>query len=85
MARELTRADVQEALARLVAVAGRPGCWSCECLQGLVTQLEMDAAEDVTDLTAPAKARITRMHGCLGCRPCPPGRLFTEYLQRPRE
>ncbi|MBN1867533.1 arsenite methyltransferase [Candidatus Sumerlaeota bacterium] len=25
------------------------------------------------------------MHGCLGCNPCPPGELFTEYLRRKSE
>jgi len=56
-------------------------CWTCECLQGFVTQLMIDLkGEDIHELekfiidTSP-------LHSCLGCDPCPPGELFTEYLK----
>jgi len=57
-------------------------CRTCDCLQGLLTQLERDADEDVTDLTGGMKVAASEMHGCLGCDPCPPGEAFAEYLRR---
>jgi len=78
----LSASHVQILLERLKESAGKEECGACDCFQGLLVQLELDAAEDVTELTDPLKRPRERMHGCLGCDPCPPGALFTEYLWR---
>ena len=49
----LTRQGVTDIIDRLREVVEKDDCWTCGCLQGLVVQLELDADEDVTDLTGP--------------------------------
>lgn len=77
-----TTKRVHELLVRLGKVAAaRPECRSCDCLQGFLTQLELDAHDNITGITAQFKIMPENMHGCLGCDPCPPGALFAEYLR----
>ena len=78
----LTPDEAKRLLDKLERAAELEACWSCECLQGFITQLELDAAEDIKSFLETYEVRHERLHGCLGCRPCPPGDLFTEYLQR---
>jgi hypothetical protein len=84
MGRKLTAADVVKLLGDLQASVDKDECWSCECLQGYLIQLEMDASEDVTALTSPFKVARSEMHECLGCDPCPPGELHASYLRNKR-
>ena len=77
----LTRAQVQAWLARLRTATIKKACRACDCQQALLTQLELDAATDVTALTAPLKTPRAKWHGCRGCDPCPPAALFAEYLR----
>lgn len=82
MAPDLDTAEVETQLAKLKEAAIKEECWSCDCLQGFITQLELDAAEDVTHLSGPLKVPRDELHGCLGCEPCPPAALFAEYIRR---
>ena len=75
----LTREQVARTLDRLTKSVVKDACWTCDCFQGLVTQLELDAAEDVSALTGPLKAAHEDMHACLGCDPCPPGAVYADY------
>jgi len=59
----------------------RPECLSCDCIQGFLTELELDARNDVSELTDPLIVPISQMHGYLGCDPCPPGEAFFKYIQ----
>ena len=77
-----SRAQVIEILKRLREGVSKEDCWTCDCLQGLLTQLELDADEDITDLTADLKITRDLMHGCLGCDPCPPGNSYANYLRK---
>ena len=77
----LSRKQVVGILRRLREVVLHEPCWTCDCLQGLLTQLELDGEEDVTELTADLKVPRDRMHGCLGCDPCPPGQVYVGYLR----
>ena len=59
-------------------------CWTCDCLQGFVTQLMIDAEKNGEE-TAELKKLLTdprRLHSCLGCTPCPPGALFAAYVKK---
>lgn len=85
MARRLTRDDVQRLLAQLEESITRPECRTCDCLQGYLTQLELDADDDVSDLTVPLKVARDRLHGCLGCDPCPPAVLYSCHLRRQKD
>ncbi len=85
MARGPTAENVKAVLDKLKQAVTREECRSCDCLQGLITQLELDAGEDVSHLTTPLKVDRDKLHGCLGCDPCPPGALFAEYIRHQRK
>ena len=78
---ELTRKDAQELLAKLRRAFRHEPCRTCDCTQGMLVQLELDAAEDIGDLTAELKVPREQMHSCLGCDPCPGGALYADYLR----
>jgi hypothetical protein len=81
MAKELTVEDVEVLLGRLRGLVEKQECWSCDCLQGLITQLELDVAGDVSHVTASFKVPREKLHSCLGCDPCPPAALFAQYIR----
>ena len=80
----LTRRRAKAILTRLTKSAARPECLTCDCCQAFIAQLELDSPDDISDLTSPLKCPRAKMHGCLGCCPCPPGALYAGYL-RPRK
>lgn len=63
----------------------RKSCHSCDCFQGFVTQLEIDAEDDAKKAAAPFKVDRSKMHRCLGCDPCPPGNAYSRYLKRAQQ
>ncbi|HOX05313.1 MAG TPA: hypothetical protein PK280_02845 [Planctomycetota bacterium] len=81
MSKALTAKDVEALLAGLRQAAPREECWRCDCLQGFLTQIELDAEPAAAALIAPLKVPAGQMHGCLGCAPCPPGAAFADYLR----
>ena len=82
MAISISRDEVEQALKQLEGNLPHEECSSCDCFHGFLVQVELDAAEDVSDLTGRFKVSREEMHGCLGCDPCPPGSLFADYLRR---
>jgi hypothetical protein len=62
----------------------RPECWSCECLQGFLAQMERDAVSEAQPPVARYKVRPADIRACTGCEPCPPAAIFAEYLLRKR-
>ena len=83
--KRLTKEEVRVLLTRLGEDVGRPECWSCECLQGFIAQLELDAEDDARALLAPYRRTPVDVQRCQGCEPCAPAELFAEYLIRRRE
>jgi hypothetical protein len=79
----LNRETVQAALQTLEAALTHDECRTCECMQGFVTQLSLDADENAAALIQPWLAPRGQVHGCLGCAPCPPGDQFAVYLRNP--
>ena len=57
-------------------------CETCECFLGYLTQLQIDAGKDLGELVSEYQPSQVKMHGCLGCDPCPPGDHFSDYIQR---
>lgn len=55
-------------------------CNTCECLLGYIAQLRIDSDSADKDLFIPFKVDRASMHRCLGCDPCPPGDLYTDYM-----
>lgn len=82
--KRLTKEDVEALLQRLEQEVPHQDCWSCECLQGFIAQLELDAADDAKPLLVKHKAVPKNVQACRGCEPCPPAEIFAEYLVRRR-
>ena len=78
----MTAKDVEAWLDDLRKTAKRRECWSCDCHQGFLVQLQMDADAAAAELIQPLIVSSARLHGCLGCDPCPPGAAFADYLSR---
>lgn len=76
MADKLSRQEVRDLIEKLESSMIRDECRDCECLQGLLVQIEIDAPEDVTVITGPLKVLPAQMHSCLVCDPCPPAEVF---------
>ena len=77
----LNRDEVATMIEKLRGAVRKETCWACECVQHMLDQLELDADEDVADMTALLKIAREAMHNCLGCDPCPPGNVYAEYLR----
>lgn len=77
----LSRKEVEKLVERVKNEASKPQCLTCDCFQGFLVQLEMDCPENVGDIVTPLKVSKEKMHGCLGCVPCPAGELFCEYIR----
>ena len=56
-------------------------CTTCDCLQGALTQMELDGEDGVARLIGPHKVGRDRMHHCLGCDPCPPAEALSDYIR----
>ncbi len=84
-AKRLTKEEVQVLLERLNEKEPRAECWQCECLQGFIAQLELDATEDARPLLTKYKVTPRGIRASSGCEPCPPADIFAEYLMRKRE
>ena len=78
---DLDRKKALKIINELESRISKKECLTCECFQGLVTQLELDSSENIYDLTEHLKVTNEKMHRCLGCKPCPGGDLFAEYLR----
>jgi hypothetical protein len=85
MEKALHSKDVMKLLEELRASVPKAECWSCDCLQGFITQLEFDSADNVSELTNPLKVSRVEMHSCLGCEPCPPAEVHVGYIRREKE
>ncbi len=83
MGKRLAIDQVERLLIQTMASLRHEECSTCECLQGFITQLELDAADAlaVAEITRPWKVSRTDMHACLGCDPCPPGSAFADHIK----
>jgi hypothetical protein len=77
-----TSDEVREIIERLKQEVSKESCWTCDCLQRLIAQLELDGPADTAELVEHLKAHRDAIHGCLGCLPCKPGEIFAEYIRR---
>ena len=74
------RNKIQAIVQELEKSVLRADCLTCDCFQGLLAQLGIDCPQDVSDITGCSKVPTEKMHGCLGCDPCPAGELFANHL-----
>ena len=56
-------------------------CASCECYLGYITQLELDADLEAQQYIKEQYPERYQLHSCLGCDPCSPGILYSNYLR----
>ncbi len=75
-----SRKEVKKWLTKLCARIDRHECHTCDCFQGFVMQLRLDADENMDDLFQPLEVSTDQMHPCLGCSPCPPGEIYSQYI-----
>ncbi len=80
MKRGLSKSETARILRKLKESAPLEECLTCECFQGLIAQLEVDAPFDISELAASLQVADSDLHKCLGCDPCPPADVYTEYL-----
>lgn len=57
-------------------------CATCECYLGYITQLEIDADQEGRQFLKETMPPREEIHSCLGCDPCPPGILYSDYLRK---
>lgn len=73
MINRLTAAEVRSCLDRLTSALPHDACHTCECFQGFLVQLSINAESEAESLIAPQRVGRSTLHSCLGCDPCPPG------------
>lgn len=78
----MMKAEIAALLAKLHEEMPHSECGTCECAQGFLSQLELDAVDDAKPLLAQYRTPAKRAHRCLGCEPCPSAAMFAEYLMR---
>ena len=81
MAKRLTRNEVKALLKQARQSFPHDECLTCECFLGYLTQLGMDAGEEVHSLFDEMGIDHQHAHSCMGCDPCPPADLFADYLR----
>ena len=57
-------------------------CSTCECYLGYITQLEIDAGPEARAFLENYTPPRDQQHTCLGCDPCSPGILYSDYLRK---
>jgi hypothetical protein len=81
MADRLTADQVRALVADAVQDVRHEACHSCECFQGYLVQLEMDADPAAQEALQPYRRGREETHSCLGCEPCPSGEHYARYLR----
>ncbi|MFQ6076444.1 MAG: hypothetical protein ACE5Z5_09980 [Candidatus Bathyarchaeia archaeon] len=73
---------VERRIGEAVEYAQNRKCRDCECLQGFILRLRLDAkSEDVKKKLEELLSPRESVHSCLGCTPCPPAEAFSEYMR----
>ncbi len=57
-------------------------CATCECYLGYLTQLKLDSDQEASRYLEENIPDRGLIHSCLGCDPCAPGILYSNYLRK---
>jgi hypothetical protein len=60
---KVTTDEVRAMLEALRASIEQDECWTCDCMQGFLTQLELDAEQGAKEMLMPLKVSRSQMHG----------------------
>lgn len=78
---KISSTKIQTLVQEVEAFFPHEDCHTCECYLGYLTQLEIDAGNDLHSWFAQFKPQKSLIHSCMGCDPCPPADAFANYLQ----
>ena len=76
----ISQNEAKKLINKAVETFRHEDCAVCECFLGFLTQLELDGDQEVREYLAEFKPAREEVHSCLGCDPCSPGILYSEYL-----
>jgi hypothetical protein len=82
---KLPNEEVEGLLSQVTHAPLREECWLCECFQGFIAQLELDAAENAKPLLKEYEEDPSQVRHGPGCEPCAPAEIFAGYLMRKRK
>lgn len=82
MSEPLSISDIKLLLSEAEYTFRHEECATCECFLGYVVQLEIDADDEGREYLKSYKPDRGQTHSCLGCDPCSPGVLYSNYLRK---
>ncbi len=82
------RSLVEQIWQRLQPSLAKDQCAGCECLQGTLVELRLalddllpSGQDDALAEAIGAAMDTADRHACLGCEPCPPSALLTDFYR----
>jgi hypothetical protein len=81
MNEKLSVSDVKDLINKAEESFRHDECAACECYLSYVAQLEMDSDSEGQGYLKDYQPARDQIHACLGCDPCAPGILYTNYLR----
>jgi hypothetical protein len=82
MEKGLSLAEIQDLIRKAEQAFRHEECNTCECFLGYVVQLEFDADNEGKAYLQDYQSERNPIHSCLGCDPCSPGILYSNYLRK---
>lgn len=82
MKKGLTLTEVKDSIEKAERSFRHKECATCECFLGYVTQLKMDSGLEAKQFLKEYLPNRDQIHSCLGCDPCAPGILYSNYLRK---
>ena len=78
----LSVSEVKNLINKAEACFRHEECAYCECYLGYVAELQLDSDFEAQQYLKACQPHREEIHTCLGCDPCTPGILYTDYLRK---
>ncbi len=82
MENPLSVSEVNELIKKAEEAFRHQECATCECYLGYITQLMIDSEPEGRQYLIEYQPDRDQIHSCLGCDPCSPGILYSNYLRK---
>ena len=82
MNKSLSGSDAKKLIRKTEESFRHDECATCEYFLGYVTQLEIDSDPEGQKFLQESKPDQDQIHSYLGCDPCAPEILYTNYLKK---